>query len=96
MNAITFEWDENKNRKNQKKHKVSFEEAESVFYDDNARLVVDPDHSWEEDRFILLGLSNKLRMLVVVHIYREKEEVVRIISARKATKNEINLYEGKK
>jgi len=96
MNAITFEWDENKNRKNQNKHKVSFEEAESTFYDDNARLIVDPDHSREEDRFILLGLSNKLRMLVVVHIYREKEEVVRIISARKATKNETNLYEGKK
>jgi len=96
MNAITFEWDENKNRKNQKKHKVSFEEAESVFYDDNARLIVDPDHSREEDRFILLGLSDKLRMLVVVHIYREKEEVIRIISARKATMNETSLYEGKK
>jgi uncharacterized DUF497 family protein len=96
MNAITFEWDENKNRKNQKKHKVSFEEAESVFYDDNARLIVDPEHSREEDRFILLGLSNKLRMLVVIHIYREKDEVIRIISARKATMNETSLYEGKK
>ena len=96
MNAITFEWDENKNRKNQNKHKVSFEEAESTFYDDNARLIVDPDHSREEDRFILLGLSDKLRMLVVVHIYREKEEVIRIISARKATTNETSLYEGKK
>ncbi len=96
MSGIKFEWDDNKNRKNEKKHKVSFEEAESVFYDDNARLIVDPDHSLEEDRFILLGLSDKLRMLVVVHIYGEKEKVVRIISARKATKNETNLYEGKK
>lgn len=93
MNAIIFEWDENKDRENQKKHKVSFDEAKSVFYDDNARLILDPDHSEEEDRFILLGLSDKLRMLVVVHSYREKDEVIRIISAGKARKDETNFYE---
>ena len=96
MNAIIFEWDENKDRENQKKHKVSFDGAKSVFYDDNARLILDPDHSEEEDRFILLGLSDKLRMLVVVHSHREKDEVIRIISARKATKNETNFYERRK
>lgn len=90
---VTFEWDENKNRSNKKKHKISFEEAETVFYDDNARLIPDPDHSEDEDRFILLGLSNKVRMLVVVHTYRESDETIRIISARKATRNEAKSYE---
>ena len=90
---VTFEWDENKNRSNKKKHKISFEEAETVFYDDNARLIPDPDHSEDEDRFILLGLSNKVRMLVVVHTYRESDETIRIISARKATRNEAKFYE---
>jgi uncharacterized DUF497 family protein len=65
--AITFDWDPNKNKSNQKDHGVSFEEAETMFYDDNARLISDPEHSQEEDRFILLGLSNRLRMLLVVH-----------------------------
>jgi uncharacterized DUF497 family protein len=82
MSDIRFEWDENKNAANQKKHKVSFEEAKSVFYDENARLISDPDHSEREDRFILLGLSNRLRMLVVVHTYRKSDEIIRIISAR--------------
>ena len=93
---ITFEWDNDKNRSNKKKHNVSFEEAETVFYDDNARLIPDPDHSEDEDRFILLGLSNKMRMLVVVHTYRESEEIIRIISARRATRNEAKFYERKK
>ncbi|MGH7902416.1 MAG: BrnT family toxin [Thermodesulfobacteriota bacterium] len=88
MNAIKFEWDENKNRENQRRHKVSFEEAKSVFYDDKARLILDTDHSEKEDRFILLGWSEKLRILIVVHSYQEKDEVIRIISARKATKKE--------
>ncbi len=96
MNTLIFVWDENKNRENRKKHKVSFEEAKSVFYDDHARLILDPDHSEEEDRFILLGLSDKLRMLVVVHSYREKDRVIRIISARKSTKNETKFYERRK
>jgi uncharacterized DUF497 family protein len=92
MNYIKFDWDENKNISNQKIHNVSFTEAKTVFYDDNARLMSDPDHSDDEDRFILLGLSNKLRMLVIVHTYQEDDEIIRIISARKATKNEAKHY----
>jgi hypothetical protein len=96
MNSIRFEWDENKNVANKKKHKVSFEEAKTIFYDENARLISDPDHSGEEDRFILLGLSNKLRILVLIHTYRESSEIIRIISARKATTNETKFYERRK
>jgi uncharacterized protein len=92
MNNIRFEWDQNKNRDNIKKHKVSFEEAKTVFYDDNARLISDPEHSDYEERFIILGISYSLRILVVVHTYREDDEVIRIISARKATKPEIKYY----
>ena len=90
--AITFAWDPKKNRLNQKAHGVSFEEAETVFYDENARLIADPEHSQEEDRFILLGLSSRLRMLLVVHCYRRDDEVVRIISARKASRGEQKNY----
>ena len=93
MSNIRFEWDENKNNSNKKKHKVSFEEAKYVFYDDNALLISDPDHSENEDRFILLGISNKLRILVVVHMYKESDGIIRIISARKATKRETSYYE---
>ncbi len=96
MSEIRFEWDENKNITNQKKHKVSFEEAKTVFYDENARLISDPDHSEKEDRFVLLGLSDGLRMLVVAHTYRESDEIIRIISARKATKKETKSYERRK
>jgi uncharacterized protein len=92
MGNIRFEWDSGKARANQRKHGVSFEEAESVFYDDNARLMPDPDHSEEEERFIILGLSNRLRMLLVCHCYRKRSEVIRIISARKATRREQDLY----
>jgi len=92
MKDIRFQWDKNKNIENVKKHKVSFEEAKTVFFDDNARLISDPEHSIEEERFIILGISNKLRMLIVVHTYKENEEVIRIISARKATKSEIKYY----
>jgi uncharacterized DUF497 family protein len=92
MKEIEFIWDEDKNLSNQKKHSVSFEEAKSVFYDENARLITDPDHSRNEDRFILLGLSFSLRLLIVVHVYREDDEIIRIISARKATKNESKIY----
>ncbi|MCB0350040.1 MAG: BrnT family toxin [Bdellovibrionales bacterium] len=87
-----FVWDETKSKSNKKKHGVSFEEAETVFYDASARLIADPDHSDDEDRFLLMGMSEKLRILIVVHIYKDDEELIRIISARKATKNEEKKY----
>lgn len=96
MTPIQFEWDENKNKANQKKHKVTFEEAQTAFYDEYARLIPDPEHSQDEDRFILLGLSNQLRTLVVVHCYRQNDEVIRIISARKTTKREEKQYQRRK
>jgi uncharacterized DUF497 family protein len=92
MQSMTFSWDERKDRKNQKKHGVSFSEAKTAFYDENARLTHDPDRSAEEDRFILLGFSASLRMLVVCHCYRERDRVIRIISARKAAKKEQRNY----
>lgn len=92
MPQLAFDWDEGKNSSNQKKHGISFEEAETVFVDENALLIHDPDHSGEEDRFVLLGLSAKLRMLVVNHCYRKNDEVIRIISARKATRMERKQY----
>lgn len=92
MKSLSFSWDERKNKENQRKHGVPFSEAKTVFYDEHARLLHDPDHSTEEDRFILLGFSATLRMLVVCHCYREREGVIRIISARKATKHEQKLY----
>ncbi|MCK4624824.1 MAG: BrnT family toxin [Phycisphaerae bacterium] len=85
-------WDKRKNSENKKKHGVSFEEAGTVFYDENARLIHDPDHSVREERFILLGLSVRLRVLVVCHCYRQDEALIRIISARKATKKEQKRY----
>jgi len=88
-------WDESKNRDNIKKHKISFEEAETVFYDPNGKLISDPDHSEDEDRFIILGLSKMLRLLVVCHCYREDDETIRIITARKAERKEIKYYGGK-
>jgi len=94
MSMITFQWDEKKNRLNQKEHGVSFEEARSVFYDENAVQYYDPDHSDEEDRFLMLGLSRKLRLLIVSHCYREDESVIRVISARKAVGNERKEYPG--
>ena len=92
MNEITFAWDERKNRENQRKHGISFEEATTIFADENARLIHDPEHFPSEDRFILLGFSAKLRILVVVHAYRKDEKEVRIISARKATPKERKQY----
>ena len=89
---MRFEWDENKDQINQEKHKISFEEAKTVFYDEEALLITDPDHSDEEDRFLLLGFSAEANMLVVVHCYRSNDSVIRIISARKATKNERKQY----
>lgn len=92
MENIKFEWDENKNRINQTKHKISFEEAQTVFYDEEALVIDDPDHSEEEERFIILGLSNRANLLVVCHCYRVSDTVVRIISARRASKTEIRQY----
>jgi len=91
---LRFEWDSAKNRVNKRKHGVSFEEAQTVFYDENARIISDPGHSKKEERFILLGLSHTLRTLVVCHCYREKETMIRIISARRANKKERIQYEG--
>jgi len=93
MSGIQFKWDENKNRKNKREHGVSFEEAQTVFLDENAIRFFDPDHSEEEDRFIMLGVSFKLRVLVVCHCYRENDEVIRLIFARKADKDECRDYE---
>lgn len=92
MNDITFEWDENKNSINMKKHKVTFEEAKTVFYDKEAIVIDDPDHSEDEDRFIILGLSRKANLLVVCHCYRESDTTIRIISARRATTTETKQY----
>ena len=92
MNTIKFDQDKNKAKINLLKHKVSFEEAQSVFDDDNARLIFDPDHSESEDRFILLGLSCSLKILTVVHCYKDANNIIRLISARKATKSEIKNY----
>ena len=92
MSFLRFEWDPRKATANLKKHGISFEEAKSVFYDDRARLIDDPDHSDDEDRFVLLGLSHSLRVVVVCHCYRGDGDVIRIISARKATARVSKTY----
>ena len=92
MKHLVFEWDKKKEQANIKKHGVSFEEARTTFYDEHAMVFHDPDHSDDEDRFILLGTSYKLNTLVVCHCFREEETVVRIISARKADKGESSEY----
>ena len=92
MGNLTFEWDERKAAANAKKHGVSFEEAKSVFVDERAKLIDDPDHSDDEDRFVLLGLSGALRLLLVCHCYRTDGNVIRIISARKASAKESKSY----
>lgn len=92
MSKINFSWDDSKAQSNIAKHGISFEEAKTVFDDDNARLIYDPDHSEDENRFILLGLSCTLKILTVVHCYRDNENNIRIISARKSTKSEAKQY----
>jgi len=92
MLLLTFEWDPDKDKENQSKHDVSFDEARSVFYDEHTRLIYDPDHSEEEDRFVLLGMSAKLNILTVCHSYRVDGAVIRIISARKAVSREREQY----
>jgi len=92
---IKFEWDKAKALKNIEKHGISFEEASSVFYDDFAVQFYDVEHSeLEEDRFLILGISNSSRLLMVCHCEKESGEILRIISARKATKNEQKFYKG--
>lgn len=92
MTSLRFEWEPKKASANLQKYGVSFEEAKSVFYDESAKLISDPDHSDEEDRFILLGVSHSLRVILVCHCYRSKGNVIRIISARKATAKESKAY----
>lgn len=92
MEGMQFLWDEKKNRANRRKHGVSFEEAQTAFFDERAKVFFDPDHSEDEDRFILLGVSFRLRVLVVCHCYRENDKVIRIISARKADRSEQEDY----
>ena len=92
MGTLCFEWDERKAAANAKKHGVGFDEAKSVFVDERAKLIGDPDHSEGEDRFVLLGLSSVLRLLLVCHCYRAEGNVIRIISARKASAHESKSY----
>ena len=92
MSSLQFEWDDRKAAANLKKHGVSFEEARSVFLDDRARLIDDPDHSDDEERFVLLGLSTSLRLLLVCHCYRGAGNIIRIVSARKASTRESKAY----
>ena len=92
MADVRFEWDPRKSRANKAKHGVSFEEARTAFLDEHARVIPDPQHSDDEDRFVLLGLSAQLRLLVVCHCYREADQVIRIISARRADPTERRQY----
>ena len=94
MDYLQFAWDDEKNRKNVISHKISFEEAKTVFFDPNAKIIYDPDHSKNEDRFIILGISKLLNILVVCHCYKETDSIIRIISARKATTKERKQYGG--
>ena len=89
---LYFEWDERKNISNVIKHGISFDEASTVFYDDRAILFDDPEHSLDEERFLLLGLSSSASICIVCHCYRQSDTVIRIISARKATKKEVQRY----
>jgi uncharacterized protein len=93
MSGSRFEWDQKKSVANRRKHGVSFEEARTAFLDENARVIPDPEHSEDEERFVLLGLSVSLRVLVVCHCYRQDDEVIRIISARKADEDEVKQYQ---
>ncbi len=94
MGEFRFVWAEAKNKANLKKHGVSFEEAQTAFFDEEALVFYDPDHSTDEDRFLLLGMSLQLRVLVICHCYREDDSVIRLISARRAGRKERNFYAG--
>ena len=93
MQKIKFTWDDNKNGINRKKHGLSFEEAKEVFEDENAILFDDPDHSAEEERFLIIGAVRSAKICIVSHCYRENDSVIRLISAREATKNEKKIYQ---
>ena len=93
MKEIEFNWDENKNEINKKKHGLSFEEAVEVFEDENAILFDDPDHSLDEDRFLIIGAIRSTKIYIVSHCYRDNDNVIRLISAREATKNEKRIYQ---
>lgn len=93
MEELNFAWDENKNDINKKKHGLSFEEAKEVFADENAILFDDPDHSLEEDRFLIIGAVKSLKICIVSHCYRDSGNVIRLISAREATKQEKKIYQ---
>jgi uncharacterized protein len=92
VSAIKFEWDKAKESSNRSKHGLSFAEAQTVFVDETGLLLDDPDHSGDEDRYILLGMSAAARLLVVCHTYRRNDQTIRIISARKATRSEQEEY----
>ena len=92
MSRVTFEWDPAKDAANRRKHGISFAEAASAFADERGRIIGDPDHSADEDRFVLLAMSAGARMLVVVHCWRDSDEVIRIISARRAKRREQRQY----
>ena len=94
MDGITFEWDAKKASQNKNKHGISFDEAKTVFFDEQAKVIHDPEHSEEEDRFVILGLSASMKILVVCHCYRAKDSIIRIISARKSTRHEAMQYRG--
>jgi uncharacterized DUF497 family protein len=93
MEGIKFTWDENKNEINKRKHGLSFEEASEVFGDENAILFDDPDHSIEEDRFLIIGAVKSTKICIVSHCYRDNDNVIRLISAREATKDERTIYQ---
>lgn len=93
METIKFEWDKNKNEINKAKHGLSFEEAREVFEDDNAILFDDPDHSVGEERFLIIGMVKSSKICIVSHCYKDSNNVIRIISAREATKNERKIYQ---
>ena len=93
---MKFSWDSNKDLENKNKHGITFGEAKSVFYDERAKIIDDPDHSdVDEERFIIMGISSEFRILMVCHCYRDDDEIIRIISARKANKAERSFYKGK-
>ena len=94
--TLKFEWNKTKDAINKRKHGISFNEASTVFYDENALLFDDPEHSRSEDRFLIIGMSIKMHICIVSHCYRKNDQIIRIISARKATKKEVNIYNEKR
>lgn len=93
--TLRFEWDSGKNASNRRKHGVSFDEAKSAFADEQGLLLDDPEHAEHEERFILLGMSSSLRILIVCHCYRKANSTIRIISARKANRSEQRQYDSR-